>query len=522
MPNIFDGLRKISDDDIIEQIVLLETMNITNISKPIAQKAKKKTVSIINFLASKIGKNDMIKEPEVKEIWTLIDEKKDELKSCTRMELDERLLNVLVEKSKNHIEDPTEDEISIEVIEEAAKLYKLYKSSTPGQKADNIYLKHCEKLDGEAKEYLKEQQLIELKEATEIVEETLRNIGEDKKKDFEQAVDVENLTLLNAWRKVDRKLYARLVWLSVKAYGGRFMPKEEILPSFMENEKEVEIIKREEDLKKLQEKLLELKHKIKLCKEKINSIEKSLKEKSRLLNNLIKNKSQAEEDIIKLAEIKVKLKEVKKSQEDKLKELKGQMENAVLEKLDLLMEEFKKVKFDTIDINNKISDINIEVTYKNQLIKDNIKEIESMQKTIEKISSEFEQVKIEKVNLIKTYKEKKEEVHKKEECKRDKIFERWSKFYNQFIFEFNDLSNVVNFTREELLYVEECLYELHFIKDPMALSMGVMEDTDNKEDKNEYQYIDVSFPNDFQVEIQYKVLDNEEKSVHIVEITTEF
>jgi len=80
----------------------------------------------------------------------------------------------------------------------------------------------------------------------------------------------------------------------------------------------------------------------------------------------------------------------------------------------------------------------------------------------------------------------------------------------------------VNFTREELLYVEECLYELHFIKDPMALSMGVMEDTDNKEDKDEYQYIDVSFPNEFQVEIQYKVLDNEEKSVHIVEITTEF
>ncbi|NSA22874.1 hypothetical protein [Clostridium beijerinckii] len=42
MPNIFDGLRKISDNDIIEQIALLETMNVTNISKPIIQKAKKK------------------------------------------------------------------------------------------------------------------------------------------------------------------------------------------------------------------------------------------------------------------------------------------------------------------------------------------------------------------------------------------------------------------------------------------------------------------------------------------------
>ena len=36
MPNIFDGLRKISNDDIIEQIVLLETIKMTNnILKPI-------------------------------------------------------------------------------------------------------------------------------------------------------------------------------------------------------------------------------------------------------------------------------------------------------------------------------------------------------------------------------------------------------------------------------------------------------------------------------------------------------
>ena len=203
MPNIFDGLRKISDDDIIEQIALLETMNITNISKPIAQKAKKKTISIINFLGSKLGKNHMIEEPEVKEIWTLIDEKKDELKNCTRMELDERLLNILMEKSKNDIEDPTEDEISIEVIEEAAKLYKLYKNSTPGQKADNIYLKYCEKLKGKAKEYLNEQPFIDLKETTESIEEILKNMDEEQKKDFEQSVDVEKLTLLNAWKKVE-------------------------------------------------------------------------------------------------------------------------------------------------------------------------------------------------------------------------------------------------------------------------------------------------------------------------------
>ena len=37
-----------------------------------------------------------------------------------------------------------------------------------------------------------------------------------------------------------------------------------------------------------------------------------------------------------------------------------------------------------------------------------------------------------------------------------------------------------------------------------------------------YKYIDVNFNDKFQVEIQYKVLDNEENNVHIIDITTEF
>jgi len=520
MPNIFDGLRKISDEEIIQQIALLETINMTNISKPIAQKAKKKTISIINFFGSKLGKNHIIEEPEVKEIWTLIDEKKDELKNCTRLELDERLFNVLMEKCKSDTEDPTEDEISIEVIEEVAQLYKLYKNLTPGQKADNIYLKYCEKLKGKAKEYLNDQQLIELKETTESIEDILINMDEEQRKDFEQTIDVEKLSLLNAWRKVDRQLFARLVWLSVKAYGGRFTPKQEILPSFMDNEKDAEIIKKEEDLKKSQEILLELKNKIEFCKEKINSIETSLKEKDRLLTNATKNKSQAEEDIINLEKTNGKLEDVKKSQEDKLKELKEQIENASLEELDLLMEDFKKVKFETIDINNKISDINRNVAYKNEIIKDANQEIEINEKNIKEIGSEFQQFKMEANELLKGYNDKKEEVHKKEEDKRNEIFERWSEFFNKFTFEFNDLSHVVNFTIEELLHIEEFLYELHFTKDPMALSMGLISDRKNK--KEDYQYIDVSFSDKFEVEIQYKVLNNEEKNVHIVEITTEF
>ena len=69
-----------------------------------------------------------------------------------------------------------------------------------------------------------------------------------------------------------------------------------------------------------------------------------------------------------------------------------------------------------------------------------------------------------------------------------------------------------------MLQIESCLYEIHFSKDPMALSMGVIE---SKEDKEEYEYLDASYPDKFQIEIHYKVINNEDKNVKIVGITTE-
>ena len=518
MPNIFDGLRQISDNDIIEQIALLETINITNVSKPIVQKAKKKTISIINFLGSKLGKNNMIEEPEVKEIWSLIDEKKEELIDCTRTELEERLFDVLRKKCKDDGENKSEDALSIEIIEEAGKLYKLYKKLTPGQKASTIYLKYNEKLKGKAKEYIDDQPFIDLQETTEDIEEIIKNMDEDQKKDFLKSVDVEKFTLLNVWKKVDRQHFSRFVWLAVKACGGSFTPKEEMLPNFIDNEKDTEIVEREEDLKKSREELSKLKNKMELFKDKINSIENNLEKENRILNNAVKGKNQAENDIIDLEKMGVKLQTIKKSNEEKLSEIRGQMENAILEELEVLMEDFKIVKFDTIDINNKISDIKIEYTYKKQIIEDNVKLIESKEKAIKEIVGNFQQLKIDTDQLIMAYNQKKIEVRKKEEVKRNEIFEKWSQFFNKFTFEFNELRNVANFSIKEILHIEECLYELHFTEDTMALSMGLIE---SKNDKDEYQYMDASFSDKFQVEIHYKVLNGEEKKVKIVGITTE-
>ncbi len=56
----------------------------------------------------------------------------------------------------------------------------------------------------------------------------------------------------------------------------------------------------------------------------------------------------------------------------------------------------------------------------------------------------------------------------------------------------------------------------------MVISMGLIESKDNKKEKDEFQYIDASFSDKFEVEIHYKVLNNKEKNVRIIGITTEF
>ena len=361
-----------------------------------------------------------------------------------------------------------------------------------------------------------------MQETTQDIEEILNNMDEEQKREFTQSVDVVKLTLLSVWKKLDRQHFVRIIWLCVKAYGGRFSAKEEILPSFVENEEEIEIFKKEENLKESQKELIELKKQIELCKNKISSIEDNLEREKRLLNNAIKSKDRAEDDIIGLEKVHVKLIAVKKSLEDELKEIKEKMENVVLEELDLLMEEFKIIKFKAIDINNKISDINMQATYKNKLIEDNTKTILTKKESIKNIGNEFQQLKMEAHNLINSYNEKRKELYKKEEEKRNEIFERWIKFFNKYTFDYNALGNIVNFSRKELLHIEECLYELHFIKDPMAISMGIIESKNNRKEKEEYEYIDVSFSDNFQIEIQFKVLGNEEKNIHIAAITPEF
>ncbi|WP_070109421.1 hypothetical protein [Clostridium acetireducens] len=164
-----------SDEDIIEQIVLLENINMANISKPMVQKAKKKVIGAINYLGKVIGKNPEIKEPDVKNIWNLIEEKRNELMGTSREELDNRIVEVLKKKAKLTYEEPPYDMLSAKIIDEAGEALKIDKNLTPAQKADSIHRRFYERMLANTQKYLKKQDKKAAKKNRKSIRRQLKN-----------------------------------------------------------------------------------------------------------------------------------------------------------------------------------------------------------------------------------------------------------------------------------------------------------------------------------------------------------
>ena len=138
MPNIFDGLAKASDQDILEQVALLQAINMTNVCKPYGIKLQRGAVGLVNKVGGFFNKDPELKKAENRELWDYIEEKREEIKGLSRSELDRLMVSTLSSKIKSKKDNNTPDGISVRVIEEAAELLKIPKDLTPAQKADSV------------------------------------------------------------------------------------------------------------------------------------------------------------------------------------------------------------------------------------------------------------------------------------------------------------------------------------------------------------------------------------------------
>ena len=259
--NLFDVMKKLSEEELKEQGALLETLTMTNLSKQTSQKVAHKLVKATNLFAG-LMKKEPFQTPEVLTIEERLEQNKQKWQAYAREEAERSLKELLkVRCSKldlSRVEEAlSEEAFSILILEEAGERYDLKEELLPSQKADFIakfYQREIKEIRKELEKQKSEDKEDKEKDKEKDVEDTNSNeeVQEEAKEGQqgeEEISEIKCLMQLGLGRnKLIRALFARWITLCVQACGGQMTVKEEALPSFQPPR---ERIQREHDYQEL-------------------------------------------------------------------------------------------------------------------------------------------------------------------------------------------------------------------------------------------------------------------------------
>jgi len=587
MPNIFDGLKKMDDEKLKYQIATLETVTITNVASEMGQKAKKNTVKFANTIRGLFndGKFD---EPKIVPIEDRIALSKKNLDGMNRDKLDVIMKKTLMEKLQSSGAtisiNPSNDEISVSVIETAAKNYQkeISQNLTPAQKADAVRHRYNEKLLKQTRENLQKETEEQRKKTEKSIQNEIENMSEKQREELKKALGVDELsgiavrkmlmtaggataamvalevsgfgaymaltTIIHAiftttlgitlpfaaytgatsalafitgpvgWitlagveafmlnkskNKLIYELMAQIVWGSVEAYGKRFTPSNEELPSWLPNmerdaaNKEstelLNLIKENDTLRVNHQKLSNIismnEETIKKCNAHIKKLDSKIIESN---NRNKKSQMDRLELEKKLAEAENLYREEKTRIEEHIRQ-NAEIEATEKERYENVKSAYDKAKAELYNKEKEIKE-----TEEIALI--SLQEKEDKQKEINELNIQKEK---QEDYIEKLY----EELNKSNEIvdiKIDKnakaLKQRWSLAFKKIEFEPGVIKYVTkNFEYNELGNIEARLIEMHETDDPLSLRFNRGNMSDGR------AHIEFSTPSGFPGRIFYRV-----------------
>lgn len=193
MPNIFDGLKNLEDDVIIENIAMLEAVTMGSVFKGYGTTVANKGAKLVNKIGGLFGKNPGVKVVEEKRIEDYIKEEKDKISHLDREKLDEKLIEVLKGRADINVE-ASEDTISAKVIDSVSKHMKLGENMTIAQKADGIHRRYLEKLLNNIQKQLKSQGEDEAEKTIEEINKNVETLSDKDKEELKKVLNVDKLT----------------------------------------------------------------------------------------------------------------------------------------------------------------------------------------------------------------------------------------------------------------------------------------------------------------------------------------
>ncbi|MBU3811170.1 MAG: hypothetical protein H9893_05890 [Candidatus Niameybacter stercoravium] len=482
MINLFDVMKKLSEEELKEQGALLETLTMTNLSKQTSQKVAHKLVKATNLFAGLI-KKEPFQTPEVLSIEERLEQNKQKWQAYTREETErslKELLKVRCSKldSSSVEEGLSEEAFSILILEEAGERYDLKEELLPSQKADFIakfYQREIKEIrkelekqkaedkeDKEDREEYKEKDVEDTNQNEEVQEEgeqAGQEEGKEEQQEGEEISEIKCLMQLGLGRnKLIRTLFARWITLCVQACGGQMTVKEEALPSFQPPR---ERIQREHDYQELLRQHQRNEAEYEKVLHSLLEADQNLSMKNKVIDYEEKKQLEIQVHIEKLIEERKALNERIEATRQDLSHISNKQEANQLEQIEM-QRLTKEVKMKEKQMN----------TYESMLAI-SAEEVESATRSIELINMNKEEC---IAPLLKKAADRRATTSKRlaeEEEKRQKdLVEKWQLAYKDFIFDEECLKSIQDFAPYELLDIERALLELYSVQDKKALSWG--------------------------------------------------
>lgn len=444
MANIFKEIKKLSKENLVEELAIIKVITKKNMYKLIINKTENKLLKTFNFLTKKISDEEVINEKKILEISDLIDKEIIELKDKSEDELYNDILNYLKYKvKKSRSKNISETDISYRIIDSLSSYYKIDKYKTYSQKADLICNKVYERLSNK--------------------KINIDKLSTPKKLLFSMKINLLNLSLNQ--NNIDFKIFSQILFFSRLKLKKAFTPLLKELPSSL-------ILKaNKEEYNKKNKKYLKLKEKNKDLKlEKESHIKRNLK-----YNKLIKKRNLKLESIIKklklykkekvdLVEESMKFKKENEILKEKLRNLEGKVTNSKRVKNTVISLKKDTLKKDKIESKNKENILKYEklIEITQGRASDIDEEITDLKKNIL-----FTKEKINKINKeidSNFYQMESLELGEKERFK-----ELWEKHFNKLDIKSKIYRKLIEFDMDLIKIIEIALFEINNSDDVLSL-----------------------------------------------------
>ena len=193
MVNIFAVFKKADDAAIAMQVAQLQSVTISNIMTPYAQKTRNFFAQVANRLT-----NSNFENTNVTELQDLIQKNYLRLQNKSRAELD-NLLYAELSKRVNHRRNEllaSADKIflSSKIIAEAAKSFDIQKNLTVAQKADAIAQRFYERIREKINSELQKQNSAQAAQMEQTLDENISQMNASEREQMRQALRVDELT----------------------------------------------------------------------------------------------------------------------------------------------------------------------------------------------------------------------------------------------------------------------------------------------------------------------------------------